>query len=112
VGSVCLLSGIKKSEELSNTIVSIFVDGRGKYIDQTRRTAFGHGLEIYAYDNIGSVFFGKPLGFLDCIIGHGEDSIALYKAKHFYPVVTLAPAYTGSVLMVFDAAVPSLLRVS
>jgi cytochrome P450 len=110
VGGVYSLSSILKNEQLMDQNVDMFVRRLGEFADRAEEVDFGLWLEMYAYDNIGSVFFGNPFGFLEHSTDHGNYIAAVHKAMPLLSVMTHAPSYFRPVLMVFAAFVPALLR--
>lgn len=110
VGAVYSLTSILKNEVLMDQNVTMLLDRLDGFVERKEKVDLGLWLEMYAYDNIGSVFFGKPLGFLETSSDYGGYIAAVHKAMPFLSVVSMAPAYARSVLMVIAAAVPSLLR--
>ncbi|XPT01005.1 hypothetical protein M3J09_010149 [Ascochyta lentis] len=110
IGGVYSLTSILKNEELMNRNVTMLLDRLDGFVERAEEVDLGLWLEMYAYDNIGSVFFGKPFGFLESSSDHGGYIAAVHKAMPFLSVVSMAPSYARSALMVVAAAVPSLLR--
>jgi cytochrome P450 len=110
VGGVYSVSSILKNEVQMDQNVNMLLNRLDGFAEQGKEVDLGLWLEMYAYDNIGSVFFGKPFGFLETSSDHGGYIAAVHKAMPFLSVVSMAPAYARAVLMVIAAAVPSLLR--
>ncbi|KAJ4354716.1 hypothetical protein N0V95_003556 [Ascochyta clinopodiicola] len=110
VGGVYSLTNILKNEELMDQNVAMLLNRLDGFVERAEEVDFGLWLEMYAYDNIGSVFFGKPFGFLESSSDHGGYIAAVHKSMPFLSVVSMAPSYARTVLMVVATAVPSLLR--
>ena len=66
-------------------------------------------LEMYCYDNIGIVFFGKHFGFLKEGIDYGNYISAVHKAFPFLNVLAMAPTYARPFIMASALAMPKLL---
>lgn len=110
VGAVYSLSSILKNEPLIDQNVDMLVERLNGYVDRKEKLDLGLWLEMYCYDNIGSVFFGKPFGFLETSSDFGNYITAVHTAMPFLSVVSMAPAYARSLLLVAATAIPSLLR--
>jgi cytochrome P450 len=110
VGTVYSLSNILKNEKKMDENVQLLLDRLDGFVERREDVDLGLWLEMYAYDNIGSVFFGKPFGFLETSSDYGGYIAAVHKAMPFLSVVAMAPSYARTALMVVAAAVPSLLR--
>lgn len=110
VGGVYSLSSILKNEQQMDENVNMLINRLDGFVERGEEVDLGLWLEMYAYDNIGSVFFGKPFGFLETSSDHGGYIAAVHKAMPFLSVVSMAPAYARTLLMVVAAAIPSLLR--
>lgn len=65
---------------------------------------------MYAFDNIGVVFFGKQFGFLEDRTDYCGYIDAVHKAMPFMHVLASAPAYARPLLMGFAFAIPRLLK--
>lgn len=110
VGAVYSLSSILKNEEQMDKNVKMLLDRLDGFVERKEDVDLGLWLEMYAYDNIGSVFFGKPFGFLETSSDYGGYIAAVHKAMPFLSVVSMAPSYARTILMAVAAAIPSLLR--
>ncbi|KAF2472740.1 cytochrome P450, partial [Lindgomyces ingoldianus] len=65
VNPIYLMSSVLKSEDAIDECTTLFLKRLGEHADQRREIDFGEWLEMYAYDIIGQVFFGKMFGFLE-----------------------------------------------
>lgn len=110
VGTVYSLSNILKNEKKMDENVQLLLDRLDGFVERKEEVDLGLWLEMYAYDNIGSVFFGKPFGFLETSSDYGGYIAAVHKAMPFLSVVAMAPSYARTALMAVAATVPSLLR--
>lgn len=110
VGGVYSLSSILKNEAQMDENVTMLLDRLDGFVERKEEVDLGLWLEMYAYDNVGSVFFGKPFGFLETSSDYGGYIAAVHKAMPFLSVVSMAPSYARTFLMVVAAVVPSLLR--
>jgi cytochrome P450 len=110
VGTVYSLTNILKNEKKMDENVQLLLSRLDGFVERKEEVDLGLWLEMYAYDNIGSVFFGKPFGFLETSSDYGGYIAAVHKAMPFLSVVAMAPSYVRTALIVVAAAVPSLLR--
>lgn len=110
VGAVYSLTSILKNEALMDQNVNMLIERLDGFVERKEEVDLGLWVEMYAYDNIGSVFFGKPFGFLETSSDHGGYIAAVHKAMPFLSVISMTPSYARTLLMIAAAAVPSLLR--
>ncbi|KAJ8116824.1 hypothetical protein OPT61_g1815 [Boeremia exigua] len=110
VGGVYTLSSILKNEPQIDDNVATLLDRLDGFAQRSSPVDLGLWLEMYAYENIGSVFFGKPFGFLATSTDYGGYIAAVHKAMPLLSVVSMAPSYARTALLVAAAAMPSLLR--
>lgn len=110
VGGVYSLSSVLKNEPQIDVNVNMLLDRLDGFVERKEEVDLGLWLEMYAYDNIGSVVFGKPFGFLETSSDYGNYIAAVHKAMPFLSVVSMAPSYARKFLLIFAAAIPSLLR--
>lgn len=90
--------------------VNKFIERLDGYATRAEKADFGLWLGMYAYDNVGSVSFGKAFGFLEHSTDHGNYIAAGHKALPFLSIISMAPRYCQPILMALAAFVPSLLR--
>ncbi|KAF3035372.1 hypothetical protein E8E11_000469 [Didymella keratinophila] len=110
VGTVYSLSNILKNEKKMDENVQLLLDRLDGFVERKEEVDLGLWLEMYAYDNVGSVFFGKPFGFPETSSDYGGYIAAVHKAMPFMSVVAMAPSCARTALMVVAAALPSFLR--
>ncbi|RAR14700.1 pisatin demethylase [Stemphylium lycopersici] len=70
----------------------------------------GHWIELYAYETIGHVIFGRTLGFLES--GTDVDSFieAVDNCVPFLHMIAVAPSYIRSTLMLVAMCIPGMLK--
>jgi hypothetical protein len=110
VAHVYSLSNILKSEPELDKTVSLFMQRLGEFADTKKAFDFGLWLEMYAWDNIGVVFFGKQFGFMRDRIDYGNYIESVHQAMPFLNLLASAPGYVRPFLMGGAACVPKLLR--
>lgn len=64
----------------------------------------------YAYDVVGTVFFGKQFGFLENSHDYGNYIRSVHQAMPVLSVVAQAPSYVRPVLLLLALLVPRLFR--
>jgi hypothetical protein len=110
LGHVYSLTSVLKSEPALDETRELFIQRLDEFAHRNEEFDFGLWLEMYAYDNIGVVFFGKQFGFLKDSIDYGGYINAVHKALPFLAILAMAPAYARPFLMVGAVIVPSLLK--
>jgi hypothetical protein len=104
------LTSVLKSEPALDGTVNLFIRRLDEFANRSEEFDFGLWLEMYAYDNIGVVFFGKQFGFLKDSIDYGGYIQAVHKSMPFLALLSMAPTYIRPLLMVGALTVPSLLK--
>jgi hypothetical protein len=110
VGHVYSLSSVLKSEAKLDECKELFVQRLNGFADRNEEFDFGIWLEMFCYDNIGIVFFGKQFGFLKDSIDYGGYIAAVHSAMPFLHLLAMAPVYARPFLMVGALAVPTLFK--
>ncbi|KAF2020437.1 cytochrome P450 [Aaosphaeria arxii CBS 175.79] len=110
VSGVYSMSNILKNEDSVDGCVTLFVERLRGFADRNEAFDFGLWLEMYTYDVIGAVFFGKQFGFLQDSHDHGNYIAAVHKAMPFLSFIAQAPSYARGVLMATAIFVPPLLK--
>ncbi|KAF1358688.1 cytochrome P450 [Lizonia empirigonia] len=110
IGGVYSLTDILKNEDGIDQNVTLLLNRLDGFVSRNEDVDLGLWLEMYAYDNVGSVFFGKPFGFLETSSDYEGHIAAVYKAMPLLSFVSMAPSYAQSALLIAAAAIPSLLR--
>ncbi|KAH8724239.1 cytochrome P450 [Phaeosphaeriaceae sp. PMI808] len=109
IGHVYSISSVSKSEPAIDQTGKLFVQRLNEFADRGEEFDFGLWLEMYTYDNIGVVFFGKQFGFLRDRIDYGGFIHAVHKALPFLAIIAMAPTYVRPFLMTTAVAFPKLL---
>jgi hypothetical protein len=110
LGHVYSLTNVLKSEPELDKTRELFIQRLDEFADRNEELDFGLWLEMYCYDNIGVVFFGKQFGFLKDSIDYGGYIGAVHKALPFLHILASAPAFARPFLMVGAICVPSLFK--
>jgi hypothetical protein len=110
IAHIYSLTSVLKSEPALDEARDVFIQRLDEFADRNEEFDFGLWLEMYAYDNIGVVFFGKQFGFLKDSTDYGGYIQAVHKAMPFLNTLAATPSYARPLLMVGALAVPSLLK--
>lgn len=104
------MSSVLQSESALDDTVTLFIKRLDEFAEKATSFDFGFWLEMYCYDNIGVVFFGKQFGFLRNSIDYGGYIQAVHKALPFLHILATAPTYLRPVLTTGAIIVPKLLK--
>ncbi|KAF2635347.1 cytochrome P450 [Massarina eburnea CBS 473.64] len=110
VGNVYSLGSILKSEKELDAALDLFVKRCGEFADKDQAFDFGCWLEMYAFDNIGAIFFGEQFGFLEKSEDHGGYMKAVHLAMPFLSVVTMTPVWARPLVLATAFVTPKLLK--
>lgn len=99
-----------KSEAELDKSLELFLLRLGEFADKDEAFDFGQWLEMYCYDNVGIIWFGKQFGFLKDSIDYGNYIHAVHLALPFLHVLAASPAYVRPFLMLGAVTVPKLLK--
>lgn len=110
LGHVYSLTSVLKSEPNLDETGKLFLQRLDEFSDRGEEFDFGLWLEMYCYDNIGVVFFGKQFGFLKDSIDYGGYIMAVHKALPFLAIIAMAPTYIRPFLMTGAIAIPKLFK--
>jgi hypothetical protein len=110
LGHVYSLSSVLRSEPELDKSKNLFVQRLNEFADRNEEFDFGIWLEMFCYDNIGVVFFGKHFGFLKDSIDYGGYITAVHKAMPFLAILAMSPVYVRPFLMMSALVVPSLFK--
>ena len=70
----------------------------------------GHWIELYAYETIGHVIFGRTLGFLESGTDVGSFVEAVDNCVPFLHIIAVAPSYMRNTLMLVAVCIPGMLQ--
>ena len=110
IGTIYSLTSVLRSEPELDKTVSLFIQRLTEFADSAEPFDFGFWLEMYTYDNIGVVFFGKQFGFLEHSIDHKGYIRSVHKAMPLLHALAAAPAYVRPIIMSMALVVPNLLK--
>jgi hypothetical protein len=110
IGHIYSLTSVLKSEPGIDEIAQLFVQRLDEFAESGAAFDFGLWLEMFAYDNIGVVFFGKQFGFLKDSIDYGGYIAAVHYAMPLLGLLASSPPYARPFLMGSVLAIPKLLK--
>ncbi len=64
----------------------------------------------FSFDGVGTVFFGKPFGFLKDSIDYGGYISAVHTAMPLNSVVAMAPPWLRPVILYYGIAIPKVFK--
>lgn len=88
--------------------VLLFIQRLNEFADRQEAFDFGLWLEMYAYDNVGVVFFGKQFGFLKDSIDYKGYIKAVHDAMPFFHFIASSPRYMRLFFMAGALAISKL----
>ncbi|KAI9694926.1 MAG: hypothetical protein M1822_000543 [Bathelium mastoideum] len=110
VNPVYTMTSILKNENAMDECLTLLVKRLGEYANRQEGMDLGHWLEMYAYDIVGVVFFGKSFGFVEKGVDHLNYIEAVWTSLPFLGVAAVAPTYIRSFIMAAAALNPRTLK--
>ncbi|KAL6705122.1 hypothetical protein ACN47E_007227 [Coniothyrium glycines] len=110
IGHVYSLSSVLKNEAKLEETVLLFIERLDEFAQTHVSFDFGIWLEMFAYDNIGVIFFGKQFGFLKDSVDYKGYIRAVHNAMPFLNLLAASPRYVRPLLMGIAIAIPALLK--
>ncbi|KAH7413960.1 cytochrome P450 [Phaeosphaeria sp. MPI-PUGE-AT-0046c] len=109
VNPVYSLSNVLKSEAYINEVSDLFLQRMDEHAGRAEVVDLGQWLQMYAFDVIGEIFFGKTFGFLRNSEDHGTYIASLDALIPFVCTVAVAPwhirPFVGALIAIVPAAV-------
>ncbi|OAL00128.1 cytochrome P450 [Phaeosphaeriaceae sp. SRC1lsM3a] len=109
VNPVYTLSNVLKSEMYINKVSELFLQRLDEHASRNEVMDLGHWLQMYAFDVIGEIFFGKMFGFLHNSEDHGAYIASLDALVPLLCVIAIAPRhlrpFIGALMAIVPAAV-------
>ncbi|KAK4935422.1 hypothetical protein LTR10_023527 [Elasticomyces elasticus] len=107
---VYTLSNVLKSEEYIDKCSELFLKRIAEYQDGTKPLDLGKWLQMYAFDVIGELYFGRMFGFLETGADHGSWIESLDLLMPFLCMTAVAPTYVRSLILMSALVVPGSLK--
>ncbi|KAH4222840.1 hypothetical protein HBH64_162310 [Parastagonospora nodorum] len=110
VNPVYTLSNVLRSENYINEVSALFIKRLGEHADRNEAINLGTWLQMYAFDVIGEVFFGKMFGFLEKSEDHGAFIASLDALMPVSCIAAIAPSYVRPIIMTLAIFLPAGLK--
>ncbi|KAF2728074.1 cytochrome P450 [Polyplosphaeria fusca] len=110
VNAVYLMSSILKSEDKIDECTTLFLKRLGEHADENADMDLGEWLEMYAYDVIGEVFFGRKFGFLEKSCDHGNYIASLDVIMPVLNLLGITPKYCRTLVLLSSMFAPAVLK--
>ncbi|KAF2445759.1 cytochrome P450 [Karstenula rhodostoma CBS 690.94] len=104
------MGSVLRNEDQMDECLRLFMNRMEEFADREESFDLGLWLEMYAFDIIGAVFFGKQFGFMENRHDHGKYIESVHLAMPFLSVLTMTPTYLRYFVMACAVAVPKLLK--
>lgn len=106
VNPVYTLSNVLKSEEYLDGCINLFIERLGEYADVQKAIDLGHWLQMFAFDVIGEIFFGRMFGFME--ESHDHESLIASLDTLMPPlcVMAIAPVYLRPFILISSLFIP------
>ncbi|EXJ84620.1 hypothetical protein A1O3_05290 [Capronia epimyces CBS 606.96] len=103
---VYTLSNVLKSEEYIDKCTGLFLQRLAEYQDGSRPFDLGEWLQMYAFDVIGELYFGRMFGFMETSSDHESWIHSLDLLMPFLCMTAVAPTYVRSLILASALVVP------
>ncbi|KAF2132974.1 cytochrome P450 [Dothidotthia symphoricarpi CBS 119687] len=110
VGPVYTLTSMLKNEGALDKTANLFMERLGDFADRNESFDFGLWLEMFAFDNVGAVFFGKQFGFLEESTDYGGYINAVHTALPLNSFVAMAPFWIRPLLLNCGIVIPKIFK--
>ncbi|KIW85494.1 hypothetical protein Z517_00885 [Fonsecaea pedrosoi CBS 271.37] len=100
VSHVYSLSNILRSEPYIDHCSEVFMERMGAYADADEVVDLGEWLQMYAFDVVGELFFGKMFGFMNEGHDHENWIASLDLLMPFLTITSVIPSYLRTLLAV------------
>lgn len=111
ISHVYSLSNVLKSERYLDQCSDLFVHQLREHANKTEAVIdLGKWLQMYAFDVIGELYFGKAFGFLEHNHDHGGWMHSMHMLVPFLCMCAAAPAYVRPLILASSLVVPGSLK--
>ncbi|KIW60511.1 hypothetical protein PV05_00723 [Exophiala xenobiotica] len=104
------LSNVLKSEEYIDKCSELFLQRIAEYQDGSKPFDLGKWLQMYAFDVIGELYFGRMFGFMETGGDHGSWIESLDLLMPFLCMTAVAPSYVRPLILASALVVPGSLK--
>ncbi|RDL41768.1 uncharacterized protein BP5553_01747 [Venustampulla echinocandica] len=107
VNHVYSLSNILQSEEYIDVCSELFNQRLGEFADTGESIDLGEWLQMYAFDVIGELYFGRMFGFMEHRHDHESYIASLDALMPTLCIASVAPKFTRPVIFLSSVLIPS-----
>ncbi|KAF2864810.1 pisatin demethylase [Massariosphaeria phaeospora] len=104
------MSSVLKSEDAIDECTVLFIQRLREFAAKKQSIDFGLWLEMYGYDIIGRLLYGRNFGFLEKSTDVGSYIESLDKALPLLTVSAVGPSYMRTLVMVAALFIPGTLK--
>lgn len=110
VNPVYTMTSVMKNESAIDDCLNWFIKRVGEYADSGKVMDLGHWIEMYTYDVVGVVFFGKPFGMLEKGYDHMNYIENVWNGLPLLGLAAAAPSYMRAFIMFGSFLIPAKFR--
>ncbi|OQV03644.1 hypothetical protein CLAIMM_08662 [Cladophialophora immunda] len=110
ISHVYSLTNILRSEPYIDNCSNLFMQRMGEYADAEEIVNLGEWLQMYAFDVVGELFFGKMFGFMQERHDHENFIASLDLLLPFLSATSVIPSYLRTFLAVSAFMFPKVRR--
>lgn len=104
------LANVLQSETYIDRCSEVFIEKLGEYTDSEKPFDLGRWLQMYTFDVIGELYFGRMFGFLEKAEDHGNWIHSLDLLMPFLCMTAVAPAFLRPMILTSAIVVPGALK--
>ncbi|KAK5044698.1 hypothetical protein LTR84_010590 [Exophiala bonariae] len=108
VNQVYTLSNVLQSEMYIDKCSALFIQRLGEYVDAGKIIDLGDWLQMYAFDVIGELYFGKMFGFMEQRTDYESYIASLDMLVPLITLAAVAPSYTRPLILVSSIISPAI----
>ncbi|KAL6170579.1 hypothetical protein ACJQWK_03555 [Exserohilum turcicum] len=104
------MGNVLKNEAAIDQATTLLVERLRELIAKKEDVNLGHWIELYAYDVIGSVLFGRAYGFLESGTNVGSFIGSVDSAVPVLQLIAVTPSYMRGIIMLIAMCIPGMLK--
>jgi cytochrome P450 len=110
VSHVYSLANVLKSEPYIDQCTELFLQRLGEHTSSEEPFDLGKWLQMFTFDVIGELYFGRMFGFLEKAEDHGSWIHSLDLLMPFLCMTAVAPAFLRPLILTSAVVVPGALK--
>ncbi|KAL2396868.1 Cytochrome P450 monooxygenase gsfF [Exophiala dermatitidis] len=110
INHVYTLSNVLRSEEYIDKCTELFLERMAEYQDGKKPFDLGRWVQMYAFDVIGELYFGRMFGFMETRSDHESWIHSLDLLLPFLCMTAVVPTYVRPLILASSIAVPGSLK--